>query len=110
MVDRAPVQQQPTSAPALVADPTLIPKAVEEILRIEAAVVPGRRATATSSSAACSIAKDDQLILMLCSANRDPAEFADPERSRLRPLAQPAPVVRRLDRTVAWVLTSRGSS
>jgi len=63
---------------ALVADPALIPKAVEEILRIEAAVVPGRRATRDVELGGVRIAKDDQLILMLCSANRDPAYFAAP--------------------------------
>jgi cytochrome P450 len=64
---------------ALVADSTLIPKAVEEILRIEAAVVPGRRATRDVELGGVRIAKDDQLILMLCSANRDPEYFATPD-------------------------------
>lgn len=63
---------------ALIADPELIPKAVEEILRIEAAVVPGRRATRDIEIGGVQIAKDDQMILMLCSANRDAAQFADP--------------------------------
>jgi cytochrome P450 len=64
---------------ALIADPTLIPKAVEEILRIEAAVVPGRRATRDVELGGVRIAKDDQLILMLCSANRDPEYFTSPD-------------------------------
>lgn len=63
---------------ALIADPSLTPKAVEEILRIEAAVIPGRRATRDIEIGGVQIAKDDQLILMLCSANRDPEQFADP--------------------------------
>lgn len=63
---------------ALIADPELIPKAVEEILRIEAAVVPGRRATRDIEIGGVQIAKDDQMILMLCSGNRDAAQFADP--------------------------------
>jgi cytochrome P450 len=62
----------------LIADPALIPKAVEEILRIEAAVVPGRRATRDVELGGVRIAKDDQLILMLCSANRDAAYFDAP--------------------------------
>ncbi|MDZ7884565.1 MAG: cytochrome P450 [Mycobacterium sp.] len=64
---------------ALIADPELIPKAVEEILRIEAAVIPGRRATRDIEIGGVQIAKDDQMILMLCSANRDAEQFADPE-------------------------------
>lgn len=63
---------------ALIADPSLTPKAVEEILRIEAAVIPGRRATRDIEIGGVRIAKDDQLILTLCSANRDPEQFADP--------------------------------
>jgi cytochrome P450 len=63
----------------LIADPTLIPKAVEEILRIEAAVVPGRRATRDVELGGVHIAADDQLILMLCSANRDPDYFDSPD-------------------------------
>jgi cytochrome P450 len=68
----------PSKRDQIIADPKVIPKAVEEILRIEAAVVPGRRATRDVELGGMSIAKDDQLILMLCGANRDPAEFADP--------------------------------
>ncbi len=40
--NRAPVRN-PEQRAALVADPELIPKAVEEILRMEAAIIPGRR-------------------------------------------------------------------
>jgi cytochrome P450 len=69
----------PAQRDAIIADPALIPKAVEEILRIEAAVVPGRRATRDVELGGVKIAKDDQLILMLCSANRDGAEFGEPD-------------------------------
>jgi cytochrome P450 len=57
-----------------------MPRAVEEILRIEAAVVPGRRASRDVELGGVTIAKGDQLILMLCSANRDPNYFDDPTR------------------------------
>lgn len=69
----------PDQRAAIIDDPALIPKAVEEILRIEAAVVPGRRATRDVELGGVTIAKDDQLIVMLCSANRDGAEFDDPD-------------------------------
>ncbi|MFF3575243.1 cytochrome P450 [Nocardia jiangxiensis] len=63
----------------LIGDESLIPSAVEEILRIEAAVIPGRRATRTTELGGVTIAEGDQLILMLCSANRDAEEFEDPD-------------------------------
>jgi cytochrome P450 len=69
----------PAQRDAIIADPALIPKAVEEILRMEAAVVPGRRATRDVELGGVKIAKDDQLILMLCSANRDGVEFGEPD-------------------------------
>jgi cytochrome P450 len=68
----------PTQRDLIVADPTVIPKAVEEILRIEAAVAAGRRATRDVELGGVRIAEGDQLLLMLCSANRDPDAFQDP--------------------------------
>jgi cytochrome P450 len=68
----------PDQRAEIIADPTTIPRAAEEILRIEAAVVPGRRATRDVELGGVQIAKDDQLILMLCSANRDDDEFSSP--------------------------------
>lgn len=69
----------PEQRRAIIDDPTAIPKAVEEILRIEAAVIPGRRVTRDVEFGGVRMAKDDQLIMMICSANRDPAHFVDPE-------------------------------
>jgi cytochrome P450 len=74
----AHLSKNPEQRAALVADPTLVPKAVEEILRIEAAVIPGRRATRDVEIGGVQIAKDDMLILLLCGANRDPQQFTDP--------------------------------
>ncbi|MFT4394156.1 cytochrome P450 [Gordonia lacunae] len=63
----------------IIDDPDAIPTAVEEILRIEAAVVPGRRATRDVELGGMTISAGEQLILMLCSANRDDAEFDEPD-------------------------------
>lgn len=68
----------PEQRAAILADPELIPQAVEEILRIEAAIIPGRRATRDVELGGVDIAEGDQLILMLCGANRDHGEFVDP--------------------------------
>jgi cytochrome P450 len=73
----------PDQRDALIDDETLIPSAVEEILRIEAAVIPGRAATRDVELGGVQIRKGDQLILMLCSANRDDDEFEDPEELNL---------------------------
>lgn len=62
----------------IIDDPALIPTAVEEILRIEAAVIPGRCATRDTTLGGVKIAAGDQLILMLCGANRDVEEFDTP--------------------------------
>ncbi|MFZ2178000.1 MAG: cytochrome P450 [Rhodococcus sp. (in: high G+C Gram-positive bacteria)] len=67
----------PAQRQALIEDESLIPSAVEEILRIEAAVIPGRCATRDVELGGVQIKKGDQLILTLCSANRDPDEFDD---------------------------------
>ena len=68
----------PAQRDLIIADPAVTPKAVEEILRIEAAVAAGRRATRDVELGGVSIAEGDQLLLMLCSANRDPDAFAHP--------------------------------
>ena len=68
----------PSQRDLILADPAVIPKAVEEILRIEAAVAAGRRATRDTELGGVSIAEGDQLLLMLASANRDPGTFAHP--------------------------------
>ncbi len=68
----------PAQRERIIADPAVIPKAVEEILRIEAAVAAGRRATRDVELGGVSIAEGDQLLLMLCSANRDPDAFPHP--------------------------------
>jgi cytochrome P450 len=68
----------PSQRESMITDPAVIPTAVEEILRIEAAVAAGRRATRDVELGGVSIAEGDQLLLMLCSANRDPDTFPHP--------------------------------
>ncbi|MCV7252328.1 cytochrome P450 [Mycobacterium hackensackense] len=71
--------KNPEQRAALIADPALIPQAVEEILRMEAAVIPGRRATRDVVIGGVQISKDDQLIAPLCAANWDAQEFGNPD-------------------------------
>jgi cytochrome P450 len=68
----------------LAGDPETIPAAVEEILRIEAAVSPGRCVTRATELGGVRLRAGDQLLLVLAGANRDAAEFADPAALDLR--------------------------
>jgi cytochrome P450 len=66
---------------ALVADPTLIPNAVEELIRIEP---PGprvaRHVTADVEYHGRTVPAGAAVVLLLASANHDEREFPDPER------------------------------
>ena len=61
--------------------PEMIGAAVEELLRFEGPVaLTSRNPIRDYELAGHRIAKDDELSLVLASANRDPAVFADPDR------------------------------
>jgi cytochrome P450 len=74
------LSSQPAVADELRADPTLIPNAVEEMVRYFS---PGtgvaRTAVRDTDIGGVPIKAGDRLLLALGSANLDPAEFADPE-------------------------------
>jgi cytochrome P450 len=68
----------------LVAAPGLVPAAVEESLRLEpAAAVVDRYATRDVELAGAAVGRGDLVVVSLAGANRDPAEFADPDRFNL---------------------------
>lgn len=67
----------PAQRQEILDDPELIPSAVEEILRIEAAASSGRRATRDVELGGVQIKAGDQLLLLVNSANRDESEFED---------------------------------
>ncbi|MGV0834382.1 cytochrome P450 [Mycolicibacterium thermoresistibile] len=60
-------------------DPELIPAAVEEMLRMEAAVSTCRRATKDTELAGAPLQKDDIVLVVLQGPNRDPGEFDAPD-------------------------------
>jgi len=71
----------PEERASLQKTPALLPKAVEEMLRL--ASIPDvvfRHASAAVSVAGVPIAADERIVLRLAAANRDPAVFADPNR------------------------------
>lgn len=70
----------PDSWQALVADPSLIPNAVEECIRFGPAVISHRRrATNDVNIGGADIKRDDKVLIYFASANRDEAVFEDSE-------------------------------
>jgi cytochrome P450 len=70
--------QHPEQRQQLVDDPSLIPSAIEELLRWETPVMGvARVAVQESELGGCPIHPGDQVMIMLGSANTDEAEFED---------------------------------
>jgi cytochrome P450 len=62
-------------------DPALIPNAVEEVLRFDSSVIAWRRQTTQAVQiGGVPVPAGANLLLLMGSANRDPAVFADPDR------------------------------
>lgn len=65
----------------LCAEPGLVKSAVEELLRFDSPVqLTGRAATCDLDLDGLELTKGQQVIVMLGAANRDPAQFPDPDR------------------------------
>jgi len=70
----------PAQLALVLADPGLVPAAVEESLRLEpAAAVVDRYATVGARLGGAAIQAGDQVTVSITGANRDPAIFADPD-------------------------------
>jgi cytochrome P450 len=69
----------PQQRATLAADPSLIPGAVEEVLRMEAAVSAGRSVVHDTELGGVQLRAGDQLLVILAGANRDGREFDDPD-------------------------------
>ncbi len=67
----------------LIDDPGLLPGAVEEMLRFEAAVSMGRHITRDTELGGVGLKAGDQLLVSLAAANRDSREFTDPDTVRI---------------------------
>jgi cytochrome P450 len=75
----------PAQLALVLADPGLVPAAVEESLRLEpAAAVVDRYATAGARLGGAEIRAGDQVTVSITGANRDPAVFADPDTFDVR--------------------------
>lgn len=70
---------------ALVADPSLIPNAIEELIRYEASIIAWRRvAKHDVTIEGITIPEGAQILVLLGAANRDEAYFKDAERFDIR--------------------------
>ena len=77
----------------LKADPSLIPNAIEELLRYDSSVqMSGRVTMAEVEIGGVTLAPNESVLTLLGAANRDPAQYQDPDRldvgrSNVRPLS-----------------------
>jgi cytochrome P450 len=74
----------PEQRRAIVEDPSLIPTAVEEILRVYSFVVPARKATQDVEIGGCPVRAGEMVMLPLAVSNRDPERFDHPLEVDLR--------------------------
>jgi cytochrome P450 len=71
--------QHPEDRERLVANPAMMPFAVEELLRAYAPVTMARVVTEDTEFAGCQMRQGDKVLLNFPSANRDPKAFANPD-------------------------------
>jgi cytochrome P450 len=87
------LHRQPDQWERIKADPSLIPNAIEELLRYDSSVqLTGRVANAEVELSGVKLAPQDSVIALLGAANRDPAQYPDPEkldvgREHIRPMS-----------------------
>jgi cytochrome P450 len=75
------LHRQPDQWQRLKADPTLIPNAVEELLRYDSSVqLTGRVTNAQVEIGGVTLGAGESLLALLGAANHDPAQYRDPDR------------------------------
>jgi cytochrome P450 len=75
--------EHPEHRRQIVADPALVPSAVEELLRVHAFINPARTVTEDLEFAGVSMKAGERVLVSTALASNDPDEFADPLRVRL---------------------------
>ncbi|HEV7545664.1 MAG TPA: cytochrome P450 [Reyranella sp.] len=87
------LHRNPDQWQRLKADPSLIPNAIEELLRYDSSVqISGRVTNAPVEIGGVTLAAEENVITLLGAANRDPAQYQDPDsldvgRTNVRPLS-----------------------
>ena len=75
------LHRSPDEWQRLKANPSLIPGAVEELLRFDSSVQMTGRVTSTEVAVGgVTIPAGESIVMLLGAANRDPAQYADPDR------------------------------
>jgi len=75
------LHRQPDQWERLKVDPSLIPNAVEELLRFDSSVqMTGRATLAEVEVCGVTLPPGESVIMLLGAANRDPAQFPEPDR------------------------------
>jgi cytochrome P450 len=75
------LQRQPDQWERLKSDPSLIPNAVEELLRYDSSVqLTGRVTNTEVELSSVTLGPSESIIALLGAANRDPAQYPDPDR------------------------------
>ncbi len=72
--------QHPEDRARLIAEPELMPTAVEELLRAYSPVTMARVVNENIEQAGCKMSAGDRVLMTFPAANRDPEVFADPDK------------------------------
>ncbi len=72
--------QHPEDRARLIAEPELMPTAVEELLRAYSPVTMARVVTEDYEYDGCKMSEGDKVVMNFPAANRDPAKFKDPDK------------------------------
>ena len=87
------LHRQPDQWERLKADPSLIANSIDELLRFDSSVqLTGRVTSAEVEIGGVTIPANESIIMLLGAANRDPAQYADPDkldvgRQNVRPMS-----------------------
>jgi len=87
------LHRHPDQWERLEADPSLIPNAIDELLRFDSSVqLTGRVTNTEVEVGGVTLAPSESVVMLLGAANRDPAQYADPDtldvsRQNIRPLS-----------------------
>jgi cytochrome P450 len=87
------LHRSPTEWQRIKKDPSLIPNMIEELLRYDSSVqLTGRVTNADVEVGGVTIPAKESVVILLGAANRDPAQYADPDRldvarQNVRPLS-----------------------